>query len=133
MLEATQLAQADGPHLHFVQSETANWLADEFRRNRLPALLGNLRGIRARDQLFDELARALSLPGYFGRNWDALDECLRELPDRHSGKSCALFLFEAHSFWREATVLAAELTDCWLGAAAECAKSGTGLHLVYAW
>ena len=32
-----------------------------------------------REQLFDALTRALKLPGHFGRNWDALDECLRDL------------------------------------------------------
>jgi len=31
------------------------------------------------DSLFDELAQAARLPGYFGRNWSALDECLADL------------------------------------------------------
>jgi RNAse (barnase) inhibitor barstar len=40
---------------------------------RIPA------GLDGRDALFDALTRALRLPDYFGRNWDALDECLRDL------------------------------------------------------
>lgn len=35
--------------------------------------------IATRDQLFDILSQELSLPSYFGRNWDALSECLRDL------------------------------------------------------
>jgi RNAse (barnase) inhibitor barstar len=42
-------------------------------------------GIANRDQLFDVLSRQLSFPSYFGRNWDALSDCLRDLSwiDRH--------------------------------------------------
>ena len=40
---------------------------------RIPA------GARGKEKLFGVLARRLRLPGYFGHNWDALDECLRDL------------------------------------------------------
>ena len=43
------------------------------RRVELPKTLAT------RDQLFDALAEQLPLPGYFGRNWDALEECLSDL------------------------------------------------------
>lgn len=36
-------------------------------------------GLHNRNQLFDALRRELRLPEYFGDNWDALDECLRDL------------------------------------------------------
>jgi len=41
-------------------------------------------GITSKPQLMRELLRAVPLPDYFGGNWDALDECLRErlLADR---------------------------------------------------
>lgn len=29
--------------------------------------------------LFEEFSRVLSFPGYFGRNWDAFDECINDL------------------------------------------------------
>ena len=36
-------------------------------------------GIVTRDQLFAVLRRELNLPAYFGGNWDALSDCLRDL------------------------------------------------------
>ena len=35
--------------------------------------------VSTREQLFDRFAADLKLPDYFGGNWDALDECLRDL------------------------------------------------------
>lgn len=36
-------------------------------------------GIRSKEKLFDIYVNSLRLPKYFGRNWDALEECLRDL------------------------------------------------------
>ncbi|PZG18109.1 barstar family protein [Nonomuraea aridisoli] len=37
------------------------------------------RACRARAAFFEEAARALRLPGHFGRNWDALTDSLRDI------------------------------------------------------
>jgi RNAse (barnase) inhibitor barstar len=36
-------------------------------------------GLSDQNQLFQTLSRELQFPDYFGNNWDALDECLRDL------------------------------------------------------
>lgn len=37
------------------------------------------------DKAYDEIAHVLNLPAYFGRNLDALEECLNEIVDREGG------------------------------------------------
>ncbi|GAA3443805.1 barstar family protein [Planomonospora venezuelensis] len=39
------------------------------------------RACRTLAAFFEEVARALRLPGYFGRNWDALTDSLRDATD----------------------------------------------------
>src|SRR6266705_1900430 len=36
-------------------------------------------GITSKAELLAELAQRLHFPGYFGMNWDALDECIHDL------------------------------------------------------
>ena len=48
-------------------------------KNADDAMLRVGSGIATRDELFERYSAGLSFPDYFGRNWDALDECLRDL------------------------------------------------------
>lgn len=42
------------------------------------ALVVHLSGICSKDELFKQLSNKLELPDYFGHNWDALSDCLRD-------------------------------------------------------
>jgi RNAse (barnase) inhibitor barstar len=42
------------------------------------------RRCRTRAAFFTEVARVLRFPDYFGRNWDALTDCLRDILDVRS-------------------------------------------------
>ncbi|MGW6394816.1 barstar family protein [Streptomyces sp. NPDC055103] len=41
----------------------------------------DLAGVTDKAALMDRCAVALALPAWFGRNWDALAECLADLPE----------------------------------------------------
>jgi hypothetical protein len=43
-------------------------------------------GVTNRDELFDVMAESLRFPIYFGRNWDALSDCLRDLSWLRKGR-----------------------------------------------
>ena len=45
----------------------------------MPHYTVDLNGITSPEGLHEELARAFSFPEYYGRNWDAFDECIAEV------------------------------------------------------
>lgn len=81
--------------------------------------------ITSADSLFSKLAQALEFADSFGHTWDALDECLRDVPG-----DVTLLVHEADTLWREAPDVAFQLVESWL----DVAKARTGeMHLVFVW
>lgn len=97
----------------------------------VPAVLDG-RTCRTRAAFFEEVARALRLPGHFGHNWDALTDSLR---DATQSRNVALIVAHAEELLsaeppEQLATLLAVLAD----ADAECADdtdggSGGGLTL----
>lgn len=81
--------------------------------------------------LLSAVAAALDFPVWFGRNWDALDECLADL-DLGTAPGLVLVVRRAGRLWRDAPLSAGRLVQAWLGAAEGHAKEGRALHLVFA-
>ena len=60
-----------------VRSADSSAAAQAGSRRRTVRLDGE--SVGTRERLLAALARTLSFPSYFGGNWDALEECLRDL------------------------------------------------------
>jgi len=82
------------------------------------------KGIETKDQLLRELAVQLAFPDYYGGNWDALEECIRDLswlppgqvvvshgdiPMRSDEKSQAIYLSILHDATEEQEARGREL------------------------
>ncbi len=87
--------------------------------------------LRTRDDLLRGIADAMQFPDYFGMNWDAVIDCLRDLGDRHPAEGYVLFLHAAEWLWRQGLPWMGELVEVWLTAAEESAHDGVPLHLVF--
>lgn len=81
--------------------------------------------LSGREELMEALALALGLPDYFGRNWDALEEVLRD-PDVAIEPN-VIVVSDATSLWREHPRMAGTLVEIWLDSAPE------GFQLVFSW
>lgn len=57
-------------------------------------------GEKARDKagLMDQIGPAFRFPAYFGKNWDALLDCLRSLPDTVPARGYVLAVRNSPSF-----------------------------------
>jgi Barstar (barnase inhibitor) len=85
--------------------------------------------IESKQDLMSALTGALELPGYFGRNWDALDEVLRDLgwleADGH-----VLILRGASELRSRAPELVAGLVRSWTFSAPTWIEKRVPFHLV---
>jgi hypothetical protein len=88
--------------------------------------------INSRDELLDAIAAQLEFPAYFGHNWDALEECLRDL-SWLPASGYVLVVRTAGDFWHDHPGLAGRLAESWQLCAADWVARGTAFHLVYEW
>jgi hypothetical protein len=63
--------------------------------------------------LLDALGRALAFPAYYGRNWDAAEECLGDLGERYPN-GAALLIDRAGALWQRLSREMGLLTALWL-------------------
>ena len=109
--------------VHLATSESADALRDD-EAVRTVEILGAPAG---KDELLDAIALALGFPDYFGRNWDALDEALRDV---ETDRVTALVVRDGARMWSAMPDEMSVLVEVWLSAAGE---RGGDLHLVVVW
>lgn len=109
--------------VHFASPDAADSLQDDDGL-RLLRMEGTARSGR---RLLEDVGNALAFPEYYGTNWDALDECLRDL---ETDAVIALLVSDACSLWAALPDEMRTLVDVWLSAASE---RGGDLHLVFVW
>ncbi len=57
--------------------------------------------VESKEELLDAIAEGFGFPDWFGRNWDALEECLRDLDAVNDGY--ALVITDATAIWARAS------------------------------
>lgn len=128
-LPAQRLARPDWSCIHFTREGPA-----EEELSELAIALVRIDGDSTVDdgELLDALAVGFSFPDYFGRNWDAAEECLRDL-SWLAADGYVLVVRAAQALWRRDPRLPGRLVESWLFCAEHWARRETPFHLVFEW
>jgi hypothetical protein len=123
MIVADDLLVAAGPAVHFVREDEVPGLDDRFT-------IGEVSAAASRQSLLAGIAEALAFPDYFGGNWDAVEECLLELP---SEDAVVLIVRDSRLLWSSIPEECGRLVETWLSVVEERNRRDGGMHLVFVW
>jgi RNAse (barnase) inhibitor barstar len=128
-----RLSQTSWECVHFVANGVAtDSLALQQANER--AVVGYMDGasIDSQEELLRALAAAFRFPDYFGGNWDAVDECLRDLEWLPASEYLLVVTSSTH-LWQRLPQEAGLLVQAWLFAAESWGRTNTPFHLVFEW
>jgi hypothetical protein len=130
ILHADDLARISWQCVHFEEDqEVASLTRDLLERGiQAPVLDGG--ALVTKEGLLTGVAAALRFPAYCAPNWDAFDECIRDL-EWLPGTGCALVIRDSTALWQQAPKIAGELVSSWLAAAELWAKDDVPFHLIF--
>lgn len=123
----SHLMAASMTSVHFSRNKDFLRGIDSSSTSVFTASLGE---VKTEDRLLFEISSTMRFPEYFGWNWDALDECLRDmewLPE----KGCLLILEDAEQCWSQYPYLLIRLVAAWLDASEYWEGEKRPFHLVF--
>jgi hypothetical protein len=101
--------------VRFAAAAALPMLMEELGREGAELVTFDGRGVKHGGDLLAALGRALAFPSYYGRNWDAAEECLRDLAERYP-RGVVLFIEGADTLWQCLPREMGMLTSLWLAA-----------------
>jgi RNAse (barnase) inhibitor barstar len=129
MLRLEDLLRVGDPSVHFASpAEIAPLQNPEVFRGALRELDG--RAIADESALLASLGKALDFPDYYGENWDAFEECLRDIGEFRP-EGCVLVLRHARGLWNHLPRVLGLLVAIWLATVELLIPDGVPLHLVF--
>jgi RNAse (barnase) inhibitor barstar len=132
MLRRDDLTRVTWSCVHFAEEdEVTPQLHSSLESDGIAVFELDGESIRSKDDLLRGLAEAMRFPDYFGMNWDAVIDCLRDLAERAPAEGHVMFVRAADRLWRAGLPWMGEFVEVWLAAAEEAAHDGSPLHLVF--
>src|ERR1051326_5511059 len=113
MVYKDELSIAAWQCIHFVEGKELFQTKEDLAKDGFSILEVQGDVIETSEQLFIALAKEMKFPDYFGNNWDALEECLRDMSWLPS-KGYLLFFYNAEHFWKNSNRVAGKFVESWL-------------------
>jgi len=107
-------------------------IGDEFRSDGFVIFEIDCSAISTKEQLLGAVATEMQFPAYFGGNWDALEECLRDMTWLPAN-GYLLILRSAEQLWRQNARLAAGMVTSWHVSAEQWSHRRIPFHLIFVW
>lgn len=112
-------------HVHFVHSVDFDTKAIDIKI--MKASIGHIECDR---DIFSVIANAMNFPSYFGKNWDAFDECIEDM-DWLPAKGYILILNEASKAFEAAPETIRKLIVSWSDAGEYWTENNKPFHLIF--
>lgn len=114
--------------IHFLDEFTDSF-AEELRSKGIVVFRVTLNDTVNEATFFDAISKVMKFPSYFGRNWDALDECLTDM-QWEPARGHVLVLRGTRDLFVSQFHLVGKILHSWLYAAEIWAKREHPFHLV---
>ncbi len=131
MIDAGLLTKVTAESVHFGNMDQIDSARDQMLR--VTNVFETGQEVTDQESLFRVLAATLKFPEYFGGNWDAVVDCLRDVQAIGARRGLVLVLHHARVLWREAPECAGTLVETWLSVAEERRAGDEPFHLVFVW
>ena len=129
MIQARRLTLPSCQCIHFVDV-TSEPPLEELGAAGVHVATIDVAAVRGKQAFVEMLARELRFPSYFGGNWDAVEECIRDM-SWLPAKGYVIWLTGSTSLWREQTGIAGTFLEIALGAAEAWAERQISFHVVF--
>jgi RNAse (barnase) inhibitor barstar len=130
MLQLDDLIRPTWQCIHFIPAHDIEKIYSELTNTQMKIFRVSLEKITGEKDLLSCIGNAMEFPNYYGMNWDAFEECLRDM-EWCPAKGYVLILDSSTSLWHSYVQSAGKLIESWLFAAQEWSEENISLHLIF--
>lgn len=129
-MSLNELTKVSWECVHFLPLDKLQYLDTTLKSSDIKIIYRDMINTMDKKIFFEEISQDFNFPDYFGFNWDALEECLKDL-DWLKAEGYIYIILNANYFWKNNFQTASQFLTLWLSIAEEWGKYDIPFHLVF--